>query len=353
MLKKSEFISKHSKKAKSGLKKHGIRNILVFILACGIFLAGALLIWVSTFQIPSLDTIQSRQVDQSTKIYDSTGKILLYDVSQNVKRTVIPFDQISQHVKDATLSIEDKNFYTHGGVDWTSILRSILVDVTSLSFSQGGSTITQQVVKNAILTGDKTPTRKLKEIVLSIKLEQVMSKDDIFNMYLNEIPYGGSIYGVEEASETFFGISASDLDIAQSAYLASLPQAPSYYSPYGSNLPALEARKNLVLKEMLDDKKITQDEYNAAVAEKVTFLPKTDDNSIKAPHFVMFVINYLEQKYGADVLSTGGLKVTTTLNYDLQEKAEAIAKQYALSNEQNFNGSNDAFVAIDPKTAEF
>jgi 1A family penicillin-binding protein len=349
MIKKSDFLSKYSKNAKSKIKKHGLRNILVFILACCIFLAGFLLVWVSTFQIPSLDTIQSRQVSQSTKIYDSTGQVLLYDMSQSVKRTVVPFDQISQHMKDATLSIEDKNFYSHGAVDWTSILRSILVDITHASFSQGGSTITQQVVKNAILTGDKTPARKLKEIVLSFKLEQVMSKDDILNMYLNEIPYGGSIYGVEEASETFFGISAANLDIAESAYLASLPQAPSYYSPYGPNTAALETRKNLVLKEMLDDKKITPDEYNSALAEKVTFLPQSSGD-IKAPHFVVFVEKYLEQKYGADVLATGGLKVITTLNYDLQAKAEAIAKQYAASNQQNFNGSNDAFVAIDPKT---
>ncbi len=331
------------------LKKHGLRNIIVFLLACGIFLAGFLLIWVSTFQIPSLDTIESRQISQSTKIYDNTGKVLLYDMSQNIKRTVIPFDQISQHIKDATLSIEDKDFYTHGGVKWSSIARSLIADITSFSFSQGGSTITQQVVKNAILTGDKTPTRKLKELVLSLKLEKVLTKEEIFSMYLNEIPYGGSVYGVEEASETFFGKSAADLDIAESAYLASLPQAPSYYSPYGSHLSDLEKRKNLVLKEMLSDGKISQAEHDIAMTEKVTFLPHTD-NSLKAPHFVMYVKDYLENKYGADVLAAGGLKVTTTLNYDLQAKAEAIAKQYATSNEENFNGSNDSFVAIDPKT---
>jgi membrane peptidoglycan carboxypeptidase len=152
---------------------------------------------------------------------------------------------------------------------------------------------------------------------------------------------------VEEASEAFFGKSAADLDIAESAYLASLPQAPSYYSPYGPNTAALETRKNLVLKEMLNDKKITQDEYNQAIAEKVTFALKSD-NSIKAPHFVMYVKNYLEQKYGADVLQTGGLKVITTLNYDLEAKAEAVAKEYSVQNEKNFNGSNDAFVVIDP-----
>src|ERR1035437_2527801 len=281
-------------------KKHGLRNILIFLFSCGIILVSLLLVWVSTLQIPSIDTIDSNRISQSTKIYDSTGKILLYDAAKTTKRTIVPFDQISQHVKDATLSIEDKYFYTEGGVRFSSYLRALWADITTLSFSQGGSTITQQVVKNTVLNGDKTPTRKLKELVLSIKLDQMMSKDDIFNLYLNEIPYGGNLYGVEEASEAFFGIPASDLDIAQSAYIASLPQAPTYYSPYGKNFAALVDRKNLVLKEMLSDKKITQDEYNSALKETVTFLPKST-NSIKAPHFVMYVANYLQQKYGSEI----------------------------------------------------
>jgi len=335
--------------AKKSFMRHGLRNILLFVFSCAIILVGLTLVWASTLQIPSIDTIESNRITQSTKIYDSTGKILLYDAAQTTKRTVVPFDQISQHMKDATLSIEDKSFYTEGGVKFSSYLRALWADIISLSFSQGGSTITQQVVKNTVLTGDKTPTRKLKELVLSVKLDQTMSKDEIFNIYLNEISYGGNLYGVEEASEAFFGKSAADLDIAESAYLASLPQAPTHYSPYGKNLSALEARKNLVLKEMLADKKITQDEYNTALVEKVTFSLKSD-NSIKAPHFVMYVKNYLEQKYGSDVLETGGLKVITTLNYDLEAKAEAIAKTYSAQNEANFNGSNDAFVVIDPAT---
>lgn len=334
--------------AKNKTKKHGLRNILVFLLACFIFISGFMLIWVSTFKIPSLDTIQERQISQSTKIYDSTGKILLYDIFQNAKRTVVPFDQISQNIKNATLSIEDKDFYSHYGIKPTAFLRAVIVNIFSLSFDQGGSTITQQVVKKTILTDDKTITRKLKEWVLALKLERMLSKDEIFNMYLNEIPYGGSIYGVEEASQAFFGKDAKDVDIAEAAYIASIPQAPTFYSPYGKNFDKLEERKNLVLKEMLKDKKITEEEYTSAVNEKVEFLPKSD-TGIKAPHFVMFVKNYLENKYGTDVIERGGLKVTTTLNYELQAKAEAIAKEYATTNEKNFNGSNDAFVAINPK----
>ena len=277
------------------LKHHGLRNILVFLLSCAVLLAGIVLIWVSTFQIPSLDTIEARKVSQSTKIYDNTGKILLYDVYQNTKRTVVPFEDISQNVKSATLSIEDKDFYSHHGVKPLSILRAFMANLVSLSYGQGGSTITQQVVKNSILTGDKTATRKLKELVLSLKLEKVLSKDQIFSIYLNEIPYGGSLYGVEEASGAFFGKTAKEISIAESAYLASLPQAPSYYSPYGTHKDKLEERKNVVLKEMLRDKRISEDEYKKAMDEKVEFLPK-QDKGIKAPHFVMFVKDYLENK---------------------------------------------------------
>jgi 1A family penicillin-binding protein len=337
------------KKARRALKNHGLRNIFLFLFSCGVLLTGIILIWVSTFQIPSLDTIEARKISQSTKIYDNTGKVLLFDVYQNTQRTIVPFNEISKYIKDATLSIEDKEFYTHHGIKPLSILRAVIVNTSSLSYSQGGSTITQQVVKNSILTGDKTPTRKLKELVLALKLEQMLSKDRIFDMYLNEIPYGGSLYGVEEASQAFFGKKSADVTVAEAAYLASLPQAPSYYSPYGTHKDQLDARKNVVLKEMLRDGKISDVEYQNALTEKVNFLPKSD-KGIKAPHFVMFVKEYLENKYGVDVIEQGGLKVTTTLNYDLQTKAEAIAKQYAEINEKSFNGTNDAFVAIDPKT---
>ena len=312
-------------------------------------LGGILVVWVSTLKIPAIDSISARQVSQSTKIYDNTGKILLYDLSPTTKRTVIPFEDISPYIKDATLSIEDKDFYTHNGFRPLSFLRAMISNATSFSFGQGGSTVTQQVVKNTILTGDKTPIRKLKEIVLALKLEKVLTKDQIFSIYLNEIPYGGNLYGVEEASEAFFGKSAKDIDLAEAAYIASLPQAPSHYSPYGTHKDDLEKRKNLILSEMLKDKKINKEDYEKALAEKIVFVPK-NEQSLKAPHFVMFVKDYLEQKYGEELVDQGGLKVTTTLNYDYQKKAEEIAKQYALSNKENFNGSNDSFVAINPKT---
>ncbi len=331
------------------LSRHGFRNIVVFVVSSGIIFAGILLIWVSTFKIPSLETIEERKISQSTKIYDNTGKIVLYDVYQKKKSTSVPFENISQYIKDATVSIEDKTFYTNSGVRPLSILRAILVDIATLSLAQGGSTITQQVVKNSILVGDKTPARKLKELVLALKLTKVISKDQILSMYLNENPYGGTLYGVEEASQVFFGKTSKEVTLAEAVYLAAIPQRPSYLSPYGLHLDDLEDRKNLILEEMLEDGKITQEQHDNALSEKVVFLPKSAFG-IKAPHFVMFVKEYLENKYGKNVLEQGGLRVTTTLNYELQAKAEEIALKYATINEKNFNGKNDAFIAIDPKT---
>ncbi len=316
-----------------------------------LFITGIAMLWIASLRIPDLQSFQDKILAGSTRIYDRTGQILLYDLNQNVKRQVVPFDEISQNVKNATISIEDEKFYSHNGIELSSIARALLVDVQHMSLSQGGSTITQQVIKNALLTTDKTFSRKIKEWVLALKLERVMSKDGILNLYLNGSPYGGNFYGIETASENFLGKPAKDLDIAESAYMAALPQAPSYFSPYGTHRDALDARKNLVLSKMKEYGYITQAEYDAAKAEQITFKPQ-QDNSIKAPHFVMFIKDYLDQKYGEDEVQNGNLKVITTLDYDLEKTAEGIVKTYALSNEKKFNASNAALVAIDPTTGQ-
>lgn len=325
---------------------------VITLLAAGfVFLAAILLLWISSWRIPTLDSFQNRSVTQSTKIYDRTGQVLLYDVHQNIRRTVVPFDQISPNVKSAVLAIEDVGFYKHGGIRITSIIRAILVNITGLGYNQGGSTITQQVVKNSLLTSEKSISRKIKEWVLAPKVEKILSKDEIFSIYLNEIPFGGSIYGVEEAAQAFFGKKASDVDLAESAYLAALPNAPTYYSPYGQNKAALDDRKNLVLREMLQNNFIDQKQYDQAKAEKVTFRQQTD-TGIKAPHFVMYVKDQLAQKYGEQALDEGGLKVITTLDYDLEKKAEDLANTYALQNKKNFNAENLGLVAVAPKTGD-
>lgn len=340
-----------AQKTRHKAKMFGMKNILLALTAAGVIFLGFMLIWVSTLKIPTLDNFKERKTTQSTKIYDRTGKVLLYDIFQNQKRTIVPFDQISPLIKEATMVIEDKDFYTHNGIKPTAFIRAAIVNLTSLSYSQGGSTITQQVIKKTILSDDKTPTRKIKEWILAIELEKLLTKDEIFELYLNEIPYGGSYYGVEEASQAYFGKKALDVTIAEAAYLAALPQAPSFYSPYGKNKQALDTRKNLVLKEMRDMSYITEEQYNQARDEEVVFLPR-EDKGIKSPHFVMFIKDYLVKKYGDEVLENGGLRVTTTLNYELQQKAEEVALKYALINEEKVKGKNNSLVAIDPKTGE-
>jgi len=329
------------------------KNIKIIIISCfalAFLVIGSIALWISTFEIPDLSSFQTRSVVQSTKIYDRTGEVLLFDINQDIKRQVVPFDSISKYVKDAVVAIEDTSFYQHGGIKITSILRAVFSHLTG-GVGGGGSTITQQVIKNSLLNSEYAISRKLKEWFLAIKLDQTMSKDDILSTYLNEIPYGGSIYGIEEASRTFFGKKAIDVDLAQAAYLAAIPNAPTYYSPYGNNKNKLDDRKNLVLSRMLQNNLISQKEYDTAKTEKVTFIPQQKTN-ILAPHFVTYIRQYLVDKYGEKMVLEGGLKVTTTLDYSLQAKAEALVKKYAFQNKIDFGAENAALVAIDPKTGQ-
>jgi len=330
---------------------HPVLASLLVLAGLFLILAGAGAVWIGLSPTPDIDSFSSRQVSQSTKIYDRTGTILLYDLNTDTKREIVSLASTSPYVQKATVAIEDADFYQHSGIRITSIFRAILADFLGGSLAQGGSTITQQVVKNSILTNTKSITRKVHEWILAIKLEQKYSKDQILETYLNEIPYGGSLYGVEAASEAYFGTTASQLTLAESAYLASIPQAPTYYSPYGANRAALDARHLVVLSRMKDLGFITADEYNQAVAETVVFNPQ-QPSSIIAPHFVFYIQQYLENKYGAQELASGGLKVVTTLDADLQHTAEGIVNKYALSNTKQYNASNASMIAIDPKTGQ-
>lgn len=330
---------------------HFIESIIMFGLISFLILTGSILLWASTLSMPDIQSFEQRKVTQSTKIYDRTGEVLLFDVHENIQRTVVPFENVSRHIKNATVAIEDEEFYEHMGVKPVAFLRAVLANLRTGHFSQGGSTITQQVIKNSVLTTEKKISRKLKEWVLAIKLEKTLTKEQILELYLNEAPYGGSMYGIEEASKAFFGKSALDVTLAEAAYLAALPQAPTFYSPYGNNKEQLDDRKNRVLDKMLEHAFITKEEYEEALREVVTFRPE-GNTSIQAPHFVMFIRAYIAEKYGERALEERGLKVTTTLNYDLQIKAEEIVGKYALENEKNFNASNAALVAVDPNTGQ-
>lgn len=330
---------------------HTLKKALL-IVGAGIFVfVGGIFIWASTITLPDMSTFEARKIANSSKITDRTGEVVLYDIHQSVRRTQIPFDQMGDNIKHAVISIEDEKFYTHGGIKVTSIIRAMLSNLVQGSFSQGGSTITQQIVKNTLLNSNKNIVRKLKEWVLAIRLDRQMTKEQILTIYLNDAPYGGTIYGIEEASQAFFTKHAKDLTIAESAYLASIPNAPTYYSPFGKNREALNNRKNLTLKKMFELGYISQKEYNAAKIEKVTFNIAAV-NSIKAPHFVFWILDYLEQKYGADVMETGGYTIKTTLDFVMQQKAEATIASFTDSNKAKFNASNSALVAVDPKTGQ-
>lgn len=320
------------------------------IVGAGFFLAGGLVLFIALTPVPDISSFANRQVDQSTKIYDRTGQVLLYDYNRDARRQSIPLERISPNAINATIAIEDASFYDHGGIRITSIFRAILADLLGGGLSQGGSTITQQVVKNTLLTNEKSITRKIHEWVLAIKMEQDYSKDEILTAYFNNIPYGGTIYGIETASEMYFGVSAKDLTLSEAAYLAAIVQAPSYYSPYGQHKDALDARKDLVLLRMKELNFITDQQYLEAKDTLVYFSPKKS-TSISAPHFVFYILDYLESKYGPQAL-VNGLTVTTTLDADLETKAEAILASYAESNEKNFGASNAALVAIDPSTGQ-
>jgi len=333
--------------------KRFIRNTFYVGLAGGLLLASAILIWVATLEIPTLDGFAARQITQSTKIYDRTGDVLLFDLHEDVRRTVVPLDEMSRHLKNATIAIEDAEFYNHAGIRPKRTLKAIYDNLSTgnLLGGQGGSTITQQVVKITLLTRDKKISRKVKEWILALRLEQILEKDEILELYLNEVPYGGNIYGAEEAAQHFFALSARDLTLVQAAYLAALPQAPSRYSPYGNNIQLLEDRKNQVLEQMLIKGFITDDEYQASKEETIEF-EQYGDTNIKAPHFVFYVREYLEEKYGREAVYESGLKVISTLNYDLQKIGEDVVAEFAFTNEEQFNAENAALVAIDPKTGQ-
>jgi 1A family penicillin-binding protein len=329
--------------------------LLKIIVLIGIisFLTTGIMVgfWILTLQMPDFQSFEQRKIIQSTKIYDRTGKILLYDIHNNIKRTVIPFEEIPRNIKNATIAIEDIDFYQHHGIKPSAILRAFLINMFSGYAKQGGSTITQQLIKNTFLTSEKTITRKIKEIILAYKVEEFYNKDQILGFYFNEIPYGSNNYGIEAAAQSFFGKRAKDLTLGEAAYLAALPKAPTYYSPYGSHKDKLEERKNTILKKMKELGFVSEKEYFQAKNEKVKFVSRADKN-IKAPHFVMFIRNYLINKFGEGAIEQDGLIVTTTLDWNLQNKAEKMILEYSKKIEKKFNAKNASLVAIDPKTGQ-
>ncbi len=283
----------------------------------------------------------------STKIFDRNGK-LLYDIYKEENRTPIKLESLPKHMAQATIAIEDKDFYRHQGVSFLSGILRAVRDTFLTTNVQGGSTITQQLIKTSLLTPERTIRRKVREIVLALWTEKIYTKDQILEMYLNQVPYGGSAYGIEQASMLYFDKSAKKLNLAEGAFLAGLPQAPSLYSPYLNPELSLN-RKNSVLKRMFEDKYIDKNTYEKAKNQKLDIKPPKD--IIKAPHFVFHVKKIIEERYGKDVIEEGGLKVTTTLDLDIQTQAEEALKE-EISELEDLDVTNGAVLVTRPPTGE-
>ncbi|GAB4219912.1 MAG: hypothetical protein Fur009_8150 [Candidatus Microgenomates bacterium] len=298
--------------------------------------------------LPSPSNIGKINYQLSTHIYDRNGK-LLYEIYRDQNRTPVSLSQLPKYVIQSTIAIEDKDFYNHKGVDLVGgVLRAIKENLFSKNGLQGGSTITQQLVKSALLSPERTFERKLKEIILALWAEQIYTKDQILEMYLNQVSYGGASYGIEEASKTYFGKSAKDLTLTEAAFLAGLPQAPSIYSPYNNPEGAIR-RRNEVLEAMYKQGFIDEKSKINSQQSKLEVLPPK--NKILSPHFVFYTKSQLEDYFGEKMVEEGGLKVYTTLDLNIQEQTEKILKE-ELEKIKYLNVSNGAILVTRPQTGE-
>ena len=327
-------------------------KLFKFCLFLGLIAALVVFLYIAKISrdLPDPNKLTEREVAQSTRIYDRSGETILYEIYGEEKRTIIDLGELPDYVKQATIAIEDKDFYTHKGISIFGIIRGVIWQSVRGKRMQGGSTLTQQFIKNSILTDERTVTRKIKEWILSYRLEQKFSKDEILQMYFNEIPYGSTAYGVEAASQRYFGKSARDLHLAEAAILAALPQAPSRYSPFGSNRDTLIGRQHYILDLMVEQGYIPYPKAEAAKQYELEF--KEQSNNIIAPHFVMYVKEILGEKYGEKMIEQEGLQIYTTLDLEKQKLAEEIIMEIGEKNAEEYGASNAALLALDPKTGE-
>lgn len=349
------------KKKKKEVEKKGVKEYVtsffalfaksVFDLGLLVLIAFFVIFLYVYYTTVSPAALIHRAISETSIIYDRTGEYELYRMYGEENRKVIAHDEIPDHMRHTTIAAEDDNFYNHNGIDIYGIIRAAQKNFTSGDIAQGGSTITQQLVRNTFLTREKTIKRKFTEIVLAIKMERHYEKDQILDFYLNEVPYGSNAYGVQAAAEVYFGKNASELTLDEAAMLAALPKATTYYSPYGNNIDALKARQRAII-ERLGDLGLYSDEEVQQALDRDTFAAlKEFREEIDAPHFVFYVREQLEQLYGTDVLRRGGLKVYTTLDYDMQKRAEEDVAAYA-DKLPAYGASNAAMVAVQPSTGD-
>lgn len=311
-------------------------------------LAGAMFLYYAK-DLPRPERFSELSFAEPTRIYDKTGEHLLYELYGKEKRKIVTLQEIPDSLKQAIIATEDSYFYSHWGLDWRGLARAVFANIRYLSPSQGGSTLTQQLVRTAFLSRTKTIDRKIKELVLTLEMERRYSKDQILEFYLNQVPLGSSAYGVAEAANTYFAKKVGDLTPEESAVLAAMIKAPSYYSPFGLHQEELLGRKDYVLQRMVDRKYISQKQADEAKKRPVQFADSSQ--GIEAPHFSLMVTDELIGRYGEDFVRENGLRVLTTLDWDLQKAAEEAVQKFA---EQNiaYGAHNAALVAIDPRTGE-
>jgi 1A family penicillin-binding protein len=323
------------------------KTLLLFGLLAGVFLFLGFSVYILK-DLPSPSRLaDDGTIPYSTHIYSRDNK-LLYEVFREENRTPVKLSSLPKYIKEATISIEDKDFYRHGGISiFGGVLRAVKETLIGKKL-QGGSTITQQLVKSALLTPERTITRKIKEMILALLVENRYTKDEILEMYLNQVPYGGTAWGIQEASKLYFNKSATKLTLAQASMLAGLPQAPSLYSPY-TNPKAAKARQAQVLSQMLEEGYITNREYQQSLKAKIKV--QAPKNRLKAPHFVFYVKQLLEQEYGEKTVQEGGLRVYTTLDYSIQQAAEKILKE-ELEDLESYDVGNGAILVTRPSTGE-
>ncbi|KKP93817.1 MAG: Penicillin-binding protein, 1A family [Parcubacteria group bacterium GW2011_GWA1_36_12] len=300
--------------------------------------------------LPRPEKFTERPFTESTKIYDKTGEVLLYEMYGEEKREIIPIDRVPENVIKAVLAAEDINFYKHAGVDFKGVTRAILTNLRLLSPTQGASTISQQLIRSSLLTREKTIGRKIRELILTIELERQYSKEEILEFYLNQVPFGSNTYGVQAASLTYFKKPVSEASLEEAAVLAAIIKAPSFLSPYGEHKEELLQRKDSILDRMKTAQFILEEEWQKAKNTEIAFAKPSQ--LIQAPHFVMYVKEYLENKYGEQFLQEKGLKVYTSLDWDLQKAAEQAVKEGIIANRSYYRAFNASLVAIDPKTGE-
>lgn len=351
--------SRRSKRLSTAEKKlRSVKRLRLLALSALIAIVGGVVLFFVMFAWFSRDLPKPGQIVRhegfSTKLYDRNGE-LLYDLYDTEQRNPITIDQVPQDLKDATIAIEDKDFYSHQGFDFLTILR-IPYNLVFRKRVIGGSTLTQQLVKNVLLTSERKISRKFKELVLSIQIERTFSKDQILEMYLNEAPYGGTAWGVGTATEIYFDKPVSELNLIESAFLAGLPQRPSVYSPFAgkqdeSGEPYWKSRTTSVLDRMYKDGYLNKEERDQALSDMNELTFKSSATAIKAPHFVFYVRSILEEMYGEGFVDKGGLRVTTTLDLELHNQAQEIVAE-EVADVADYNISNGAAVVMDPRTGE-